>query len=241
MPLAHLKLEKEKNVDVKKIITHNKYFFYFFQMEELLSAVIENLFPDFIDHRSLLRVGSVSRSLYNGILSEHGTFYEYICTFKLQTRWKRIHKIKTEPFLPILSNLAPMTYAIANRDYKMCQSNSFVFKPQKPTKQEALNHLSKNFCRECFQQTTIKVRPSQHLYSQVTVCDNCSRKETGYSSLMSRDDIFGMWARSPRSEYRMKKRKLMEFLKDRRNLARRCGNRAHLYWRHQVIKFLEVN
>lgn len=208
-------------------------------MEYLLSAVIENLFPDLIDHRSLLRIGSTNRLLYNAILSEHGTFYEYICTFKLQTRWKRVHKIKTEPFLPILSNLAPMTYAIANRDYKMCQSNSFVWKPQKPTKQEALNHLSKNVCRECFKQTTIKAKPSQCLYFLITICDNCSRKKTGYSSLMCRDDIIVMWSKLP--GYRMKKRKLIEFFKNKRNLARKCGNRAHLYWRHQVIEFLKAN
>lgn len=208
-------------------------------MEILFSAIIENIFPDFIDHRSLLRVGSVNRYLYNAILSEHGTFYEYVCTFKMNTRWKRVHKIKTEPFLPILTNLPPMTYAIANRDFKTCQTNSFVWKPQKPTKQEALNHLSKNVCRECFQQTTIKVKPSQRLYSQVTVCDHCCREKTGYSSLMCRDDILVMWLKMP--EYRMKKRKLNEFLKDRRNLARRCGNRAHLYWRHEVVKFLKAN
>lgn len=213
-------------------------------MEYLLSAVIENLFPDFIDHRSLLRMGSMNRLLYNAILSEHGTFYEYICTFKLHTRWKRVHKIKTEPFLPILFNLAPMTYAIANRDYKMCQSNSFVWKPQKPTKQQALNDLTKRFCRECFQQTTIKLNchiPFGALgsFRAITVCDNCCRQKTGYSSLMSRDDIIVMWSKL--SGYRMIKRKLIEFLKDKRNLARRCGNRAHLYWRHQVIEFLKAN
>ena len=207
-------------------------------MEQLLSAIIQNLFPDFIDNRSLLRIGCVSRELYMCILSDHGVFYDYVCTFKLKTRWKRIFKIKTEPFLPIFAKRSSMTFAIANKNYKMCQSNSFVLKPQKPNKQEALKHFYKDLCRECFQQTTIKVKPSYNQYIRVIVCDNCCREETGYSSLMSRQDTLDMWSELP--GFRIKKHKVMKFLKDKQNLARTCGNRAHLYWRHEVMKLLGV-
>jgi hypothetical protein len=193
--------------------------------------LIEVLFPQYIDHRTLLRLGSCNIRLWSLILSNDGFLWKYFAQTKCKTQWK---KVSCEN----ISQLAhkptePTTYATAIVRFKTVRTKQFAMVPKIPsvlvTKQEIMHKL----CRECFQPTTSRALTKSGI--RVLVCKSCSKESGNYSQLYTRDNIISM---NKQRKWRIKSRTINDFIKTLR-MAKIGGNQCHLFWKHEITHFFK--
>lgn len=104
----------------------------------------------------------------------------------------------------------------------------YAAKPQPSAR--AWNMVRTNVCRECFKPTRAKARLSGGR-GFVLVCRECSKDPTSYSALIDRENAARL---TDQNGWRMKKTTVLSIL-GTLMVVRRGGNRALLYWRHEVI------
>jgi hypothetical protein len=202
-----------------------------------MEDIFELLFPSYMDHRALLKLSRVCKRFYSIISSECGVFYEYAASVKVRTKWRNVGKTSLDCKFPMVPSSTWMSYAYALQYYPSCQSNSFIWVPQKQNKANILKQLSTTLCRECFAHTTCKAY-TLSTRRKVIVCKNCSRDSDNFSALCDRSHVIELYNGST---WKRKKKYVLQYLRDPDKLAAIGGNMSHLFWLHDVQIFFDGN
>ena len=112
-----------------------------------------------------------------------------------------------------------------------------TYRASAPSRRSTLLQLQTRLCRECLRPTKARVRVASAgaTRTDVVVCRECARDATGYSSLVDRAGAYllevGGW--------RFSKAAVNRAL-EKMGIAKRGGNRAHLFWRHFLREELDA-
>ena len=199
-----------------------------------LRCVVHILFPDYIELRTAIRLTCTSIKLRNEMKKPLDGWVAYYCA---KASW-----VKVTPTLPF-SCFWDLSYDTAwRRRWLTCQLvhsqsmrrcvivNNQVFKAFAPSTEIAWYQLQTKLCRECFTQTRAKALTSGG--NTVFVCVACSCDADGYSCMVDRKIVLNQLR--PTWLYKARVLKELASLQS----PRRGGNRAILYWKHDVLKML---
>lgn len=195
------------------------------------------LFPNYLSVRDMLRLGSSSKLWYQALLADGGLVYSYLATHHIPLVWKRIRKCdQTDASLPW--KVPHMLYGThLQGGSTLYRTFGFTWTPVRVTKDVVLKRVGHTRCRECFDETTSKVYASSGRC--IALCIKCSRHPDSYSALISRNDIWELYMQRVReAQYVVRKKRVLEYMKAGCKIVRRGGNRACLYWKHDVIRCL---
>lgn len=189
------------------------------------------LYPQRLTLRDLLRVGASCSALH---AHAREVAYEWLCVAYAAAKMTR----KEGPIdpgvyiLPSRLSAASLTYrSVASRSptATVLDARGNMFTASRPTEAATWNYVRRRLCRECHRPTASVARAVSG--EIVKVCVACSKDPTGYSRLVDRKVVSSLAKRHPRGA----KLSLSQLV-----VARRGGNRAHLYWAHQVLQLLDA-
>lgn len=188
------------------------------------------LFPEYVDYRCILRLSSSSK--------EAATLLEdalkHIARHYCPVVWKRLREAPSGWSHPLVQH-PKMTFvdASAKSPSGVFWFRADHFKAQPPSCEQTRRLLKTSLCRECFQST--RAVATAFSGCSVLVCRECSKRSDSYSSLVDTAGALAC-AKSP-DGFCLKKAAVMRVLATL-GVARRGGNRAKLYWKHEVVDAL---
>ena len=169
-----------------------------------------------LDVRAALRLSATCTELR---LLLRPAILDWIGRLKCPCRWRRARAGSARVGDP--STSAPRV-AFAHATPRLAGAQ-LLYVPVLPTPEQVIRHLQTDLCRECLAPTQSWARASSGAW--VLVCRACGRDEEGYSALVDRAEARNL-LRGRVSSVDAALRALP--------IARRGGNRAHLFWRHAV-------
>ena len=179
-----------------------------------MDATLALVLLDELSLREGVRLSSTNREMRQSIYT---AILEYIGRFKISCLWRRGMRVSSYVESQTMKTRVTFAKAISH------QRGSYMYHPQLPSRSRVQNHLEQILCRECLSPTNSLARArSGHI---VRVCKTCSMDPCSFSCLCDR-----MTARQrPRGCVQN-----VETAMGRLVIARRGGNRAHLYWAYQI-------
>lgn len=185
------------------------------------------LFPDHLHLRALLRLAATSSELrflvHDALL--------YVARHHCKVMWKRLRH--TPPARVSCLKRFQVTYGEAHALDASCTfwCGTDYFKARPPTTATALKQLRSALCRECFRPTRATAIASSG--RTILVCRDCSKKEDSFSCLVDRRAALRCGESS--DGFRLKNACVERILASL-SVPRRGGNRAKLYWKHEVVQ-----
>ena len=168
---------------------------------------------DKLSLREALRLSSTNKDLRNSVYEE---IILCIAHRKCNCTWKKMHR--TQGYV----RSKPSWKVFAEAEYM--QWGSFMYAPVLPCRQLVILQMKHCLCRECLAPCRTFARTA--CGNTVIVCRKCSYDESNYSALCDR--------RMARQMLRNRVRNIEKALK-RLHIVRIGGNRAHLYWRRDIL------
>lgn len=192
-----------------------------------MDHLILSLLFDHMSTRSIVRLASCSKYLWQTLCGKEGLLIIHIAQTKCTTVWcrKRVSSNENEH-----RPAKHVCYIDAMRLYPCVTRGNFVFRPCPPKHSVVVSWLHNKLCRECLRPCTCAVTTVSG--RRVIVCRECSRQIDGYSALCSRSDLFKINLES--RPYHTPKT-MMRIISEL-PVARRGGNRAYLYWSYIALK-----
>ena len=169
-----------------------------------------------LDHLTLregLRLSVTNHTLRTIV---YVTLMAWIARCKCRCAWMR--GVRLESYAPI-PRLQFVTFAEAT----VMKRGSYLYHPRIPDTASVMHQLNNNLCRECLSPCKTFARASTGRL--VIVCKSCSLNRACYSAMCGREEA--------RDILRNRVANIDKVLRSQR-LARRAGNRAHLYWVHAL-------
>lgn len=191
------------------------------------------LLPAYLTIRDAVFLGRTCKAWYDALLSEHGAVFAYLAAHHIPVVWWRVSKCAPDEALP-WKPTGLMYASHVQRRASLYRSHVFCWKPAPASKAVVLKQLEMR-CRECFVPTTSTACPSSGR-GLVRLCVDCAKRPDTYSELVDRAGIWDLYAARQRAQaFVLRKRRVIEYIKSPAKVARRGGNRAWLYWKHDVL------
>ena len=169
---------------------------------------------DYLTLRDGLRLGSTDHALRSIVLS---AMMAWIARCKCNCRWVRGRRL--DSYVPITRPLrfTPLSKATA------VQRGSYMYHPRLPDRDHVMHQLTHKLCRECLMPCQSFARTSTGRF--VLVCKSCSLDPSNYSAMCGREEARKLLKPHVANVDRVIRRLCV---------VRRGGNRAHLYWVHDI-------
>lgn len=205
-------------------------------MDDLVLALLASvsLHSAYLSLGDLRRLGMVCWDHFRALIGPDGTVTAWVAERLLPVRLHRAPVAVTA--MPVareaLSSAATLSRLGWRRgNYVRVDGNPF--RVELCTHADILRYFRTVLCRECGTRTRATARTSTGRW--VLLCVSCAKRPSAFSSLCSRADVHLL---NSRQGMRKRKRVVDDHMQTRFTVARRGGNRAILYWRHEVERFL---
>lgn len=230
---------------IESLLTIDAFFFpvaefqkapaYFEFKKKRMFQVFAILFPVHIDFRTLLRLAATTheaRMLLNDALT-------YMACHHCRIVWKRLRQAPTGPVAMLdRHRVARLSFveasSVSRSGVFWLKSSSDYFVAHPPTADAAFRQMKTSLCRECFCPTRALAQTSSG--RAVLLCRECSKDPDSYSCLV--DYTLASRCSETVDGFRLKNAAVQRVL-TALCVARRGGNRAKLYWKHEVVQALE--
>ena len=199
-----------------------------------LIALVEEE-KEWLSYGDLIRLGRVSKIIHTTLLDPHvGLVWASIRDSRLSMHWKQVNVCSDSSEMRAMSSIKSLPWI------ELCATNwngvpilieGRRYLPQRYDVARVATIAKTRLCREC-------ARPTQAVATttsgtRVRICRACSKDACSYSALCSRKDVH---THNINREWHLKTRLVNAHLASL-PVARRGGNRAHLFWRHKAIAF----
>ena len=183
-----------------------------------MDACLALVLLDELSLREGVRLSSTNREMRQSIYT---AILEYVGRFKITCLWRR--GVRVSSYVKSQTMNTRVAFAKATSH----QRGSYMYHPQLPSRSRVQNHLEQILCRECLSPTNSLARArSGHI---VRVCKTCSMVSCSFSYLCDRS--------TARERLRGCVQNV-ETVMGRLAIARRGGNRAHLFWAYQIDEMI---
>ena len=168
---------------------------------------------DHLALRECVRLGATSHELRELV---YAPLLAWIARCKCRCEWAR--GVRMPSYTP-----TARSDFIVFASARASPRGSYMYHPRLPSHAKVVNQLNRKLCRECLMPCQTLARAASGRL--VIVCNSCSLDRASYSAMCGRDEA--------RRILRGKVPNVESALR-RQHIARRGGNRAYLYWVHDL-------